>query len=250
MTGTLETTQIQTDDIRTGEVDAIVDAALKRRPSSANSTRNRSTGSSRRWSVPEFAPPANWPPWPSRKPASVCSRTRSSRTTWQPSSSTTTCATRSRSASSTRTSNTTSSTSPSPSAWCWRSPGHQPHLDGVVQGDRRRQDPQRGAVSALAVRGTLLRTLGGDPAGGRRGRRYAARGPAGDSRRRPRRHPTPVPPSQGRLHLGHRRAQDREAGQPGRKAVTERRPRQRPDLHPQDRRCPRRGRGHPDIENL
>jgi acetaldehyde dehydrogenase/alcohol dehydrogenase len=33
---------------------------------------------------------------------------------------------------------------------------------------------------------------GGDPAGGRRGRRYAARGPAGDSRRRPRRHPTPV----------------------------------------------------------
>ena len=41
-------------------------------------------------------------------------------------------------------------------------------------------------------------------------------GAAGDPGRRARRHPPPVPPPQSRLHLGHRRTEDRQTGQPGR----------------------------------
>ena len=49
-------------------------------------------------------------------------------------------------------------------------PDHQPDLDGAVQGDRRRQDPQRGRVPAVRPRGALR---GAGDRGGPRGRRGA-----------------------------------------------------------------------------
>ncbi len=54
-------------------------------------------------------------------------------------------------------------------------PGHQPDVDRAVQGDRRGQDPQRGAFPSVAVRDALLRAQRRDPARSGRSGRDAAR---------------------------------------------------------------------------
>ena len=65
---------------------------------------------------------------------------------------------------------------------------------------------------------------------------HAAGRAAGDPGRRARGDPLPVQAPRRRLHLGHRRAEDRGAGQRRRQARPERRPRQRADLPAPHRR--------------
>ena len=60
-----------------------------RRPSSRRSPRSRWTRSSMRPPWPPTRPASRWPRWPSRRPVTASWRTRSSRTTMPPSTSTT-----------------------------------------------------------------------------------------------------------------------------------------------------------------
>ncbi len=73
-------------------------------------------------------------------------------------------------------------------------------------------------------------------------------GAAGHPGCRARGHPPPVQASEGGLRLGHRRPEDRRAGQRVRQARRERRTRKRPDLHPRDRGRQGRRRRHSDLE--
>ena len=129
-------------------------------------------------------------------------------------------------------------------------PGDQPDVDGAVQGDRGRQDPQRHSLPAVTVCGALLRTQPGRaPHGGRSGR-DAAGGAAGHPRRRTRGHPLSVQTPRSRFHLGDRWTEDRRAGEFGRKAGPVGRSRERTDLYSPDGGPQGRSRRHPDLENL
>ena len=104
---------------------------------------------------------------------------------------------------------------------------HEPDLDGAVQGDRRRQDPQRDDLPALGPRRPLRAAGDRDPAGGRRARRAAAGHAAGDPRPDARRLAVPLPPPRRRLHLDDRRPEGGRRRQRGRQALPQRRSRQR-----------------------
>ena len=87
-----------------------------------------------------------------------------------------------------------------------------------------------------------LRAERRDPARGGRGGRDAAGCAAGDPGRRARGHPLPLQAPGGRLHLGHRRPEDRRPGQRRRQARPERRPGQRARSTSTRTRRPRRAR--------
>jgi len=119
--------------------------------------------------------------------------------------------------------------------------GDQPDLHRALQGDRGGQDPQLGDLPALAVRRPLLPAGRGDPPRGGRGGRHAPGRAAGDPGRRARGDALPLQAPGRGLHLGDRRPEDRGAGQRGRQARPQRRPRQRTHLHPPLRGHPGRG---------
>ena len=77
----------EASDDRMNRVDAMVDTAAAAGRAFRELDQEQVDPSSRPWCAPGSVQPPSWPRWPSRRPGSASSRTRSSRTTSRPNSS-------------------------------------------------------------------------------------------------------------------------------------------------------------------